>query len=131
MMNIAQAAAEAIQPTGSAQITTWIAVAVLAVAQIGGWLKIIFIDGRRARAQAEKENVTGQKLAGYPEGSVGAILWDHANKITIHDVEIKNISDRMAEIRSDNRLDHTAIVGKIDTLKDQLFDKFDEIRVGK
>ena len=131
MMNIAQAAADVIQPSGSAQITTWIAVAVLALAQIGGWLKIIFIDGRRARVQAKKEDATDQMLAGYPEGSVGAILWDHANKITTHNVEIKNVYERMAEIRSENRLDHTAIFGKIDTLKDQIFDKIDEVRAGK
>ena len=125
-----QAAAEAVQQGGSQQITTWIAVAALTVSSVAGWLKIIFIDGRRARTQVDKEDARDQMLAGYPEGSVGAILWDHSSKITTHAVEIKNIGDRMAEIRSENRLDHTAIFGKIDLFKDQIFDKLDDLKAG-
>ena len=124
MMHIAQVAAAAIRQGGSGQPETWIGLGILGVSSVAMWLRIIFVEGRKAKAESEK-------LAGYPEGSVGTILWDHSKQLTIHNVEIKNIFERLAEVRNDNRLDHAAIFSKIDTLKDQIFDKLDDLRVGK
>lgn len=126
-----QAAQEAIQQGGSGQAGTLIGLGALAVSSVALWLRIVFVEGRKAKAEAEKaskEDARDQLLAGYPEGSVGAILHDHSKKLTTHDVEIKNICERIAESRRDNKEDHDKLFGKIDTLKDQIFEKIDEVR---
>ncbi len=132
-MLTAQVATEAVKSSGDP--ATWIAVAVLAVSSMAGWLKVIFIDGRKAKAEADRvaraDEARDQAMAGYPDGTVGAILRDHAGQLTTHGVEIKNICERMAEIRTDNINAHDKLFGKIDTIKDQIFDKIDELRKGK
>lgn len=130
VLTAAQTASEAIQPSSPGQITTWIAVAVLTVSSIAGWLRIIFIDGRRAKDEEQKAHDKAQGVPP-PGNGLGTLLKDHGERLTKHDAEIKGLCERMAEIRADNISAHDKLFGKIDTLKDQIFEKIDEVRAGK
>lgn len=97
---IAQAAAQAAQPTS--QAVTWAAVGMTAVTSVGAWLTILV--GNRKRSRAAQSH-------GYPysvkpgEGKAcdehARKLETHGNRLAVIETNYKNVTDDIAEIKGD------------------------------
>ncbi len=131
IMQAAQAVAE-VAAKGKSSIVLDAGLLALLVSQATTWF-LILKKPKNQPAKDEEKAAPADKAPSVPSpgNGLGSLLKEHGERLTRHDAEIKGLCDRMTEIRGENISAHDKLFGKIDTLKDQIFDKIDEVRAGK